>query len=260
MNKKIIVSTVVIVSIIGTGFMINNFYKEESINSASKKQSNYKAENSENSLKGKSIDYSKDNSPGVLQIERKCEEGLFKRMADIPEISVSSDVVLSGKVIDVKTEYNTAVIYRLVTLEVTEVYKGEYKNKTATLFLSGGELTDDKAQDFAYLQIKDKVKDTNKQNMPKKVIQNENKAISELGGFNINDEVIVFLTRYPMNGDDTIFLPVGENQGIYKNKNGVIEIVNQVEKIKDKNLKDLSDAEKKIKKSDFIDLIKSSIK
>ncbi len=101
MNKKIIVLTVVIVSIIGTGFMINNFYKEESSNSASKKQSNYKAENSESLLKGKSIDDSKDNSPGILQIERKCEEGLFKRMADIPEISANSDVVLSGKVIDV---------------------------------------------------------------------------------------------------------------------------------------------------------------
>lgn len=60
-------------------------------------------------------------------------------------------------------------MYRLLTLEVTEVIKGEYKNKTATLFLVGGELDDDQAQDFAYSQVKDKVDGIDKKKCLKKL-------------------------------------------------------------------------------------------
>lgn len=250
MNKKIIFSSLIIASVISTGFIINH--------SNNKQNDNNKTVNediSENLLPNQPTDYLKDNTGGILKIEATSEQSIFNKMSKLSDITDSSDVVLSGKVTNIETKYNSSVIYRLLTLEVTQVIKGDYKNNTATLFLVGGELAGDEAQDFAYSQIKDKVDDADKQKMPKTVIYNENKEMTELGQLKANDDLIVFLSSYPMYGDDTIFLPVGENQGIYRDNNGMIEIINQVEEINQKKVKDLNNTEKLIEKSDFIELI-----
>lgn len=270
MKKKNILLITATISIIAMTTAFGKYYKSHnfdvsykkdlSTNEVLNKQNNDEFQSNDNSSSVLSTNDSDDYSGQILHIDSTSEESIFKKMPSLSEISSTSDLILSGKIINVKTEYNNSIVYRLVTLEVSEVFKGDYKNKNVSLFLVGGELNNDKAQDFAYSQLKDKVKNSSKDSMPKKVIYNVKKEISDLGEFKLGENMIVFLAKYPVNGDETIFLPVGDNQGIYKEKDGIIEIINQVEKINNKDLKNASNSEKKIKRNDFINYIREGIK